>query len=149
MKLSLRPALDQDLAFCELLSQRNMTRYRQARGIPWDPVRFATDWAAFENLMILAQSRVVGLLRLVTEHDALGLRDLQVLPEYQRQGIGSWAVQQAQSMAASRGFQRLQLRVYEENPATALYTRLGFKAESVTCGTVHMAWEQPPPAEVR
>jgi len=144
MKLSLRPANDQDLAFCEWLSHRNMAGYLDVRGVEWDPGRFAASWAEFENRMILAESTVVGLLRLVAEQDALGLRDLQILPEYQRQGIGSWAVQEAQSLAASRGFRRLRLRVYEENPAKALYVRLGFKVESVDPGTVHMAWEQPP-----
>lgn len=148
MKFSLRPANDQDLAFCELLNRRNMTGYLDARGIQWDPARFAASWVEFENLMILKESTVVGRLRLVAEHDALGLRDLQILPEYQRQGIGSWAIRQARTIAASRGFRRVQLRVYEENPASALYARLGFKAESVVCGTVHLAWEPPPRHEL-
>jgi len=121
-----------------------MSGYFAARGIPWDPSRFLASWAEFENLLILAESQVVGLLRLVPEQDALGLRDLQVVPEHQRQGIGSWAVQQAQAIAAGRGFRRLQLRVYEENPAKALYARLGFKAQSVVGGTVHMVCELPP-----
>src|SRR5690606_23293649 len=79
-------------------------------------------------------------LRLVPEHDALGLRDLQVLPERQGLGIGTWAALQAQAITASRDFLRLQLRVYEENPARALYARVGCKTESVSGGTVHMAW---------
>ncbi|MDC7808308.1 GNAT family N-acetyltransferase [Luteimonas sp BLCC-B24] len=144
MRLSLQPADDQALAFCESLNRRNMAGYLAARGISWDSSRFLASWVEFENLMILAESQVVGLLRLVPEQDALGLRDLQIVPEHQGQGIGSWAVQQAQSIAASRGYRRLQLRVYEENPAKAMYARLGFKAESVVDGSVHMACELPP-----
>ena len=144
MELSLRPAEDQELAFCEALNRLNMDGYLAARGVAWDSSRFAASWAKFENLMILRESQVVGLLRLLPERGALGLRDLQVVPEHQGQGIGTWAVRQAQVIAADRGFSRLQLRVYEENPAAALYARLGFRAESVMDGTVHMAWQLPP-----
>ena len=144
MKLSLRPAADKDRAFCESLHRRNMGGYRATRDIAWDRDRFLASWLDFENLLILADSDVVGLLRLVPEQNALGLRDLQVLPRCQGQGIGTWAVQQAQAITVSRDFIRLQLRVYEENPARALYARLGFKTESVAGGTVHMAWAVPP-----
>jgi len=144
MKLSLRLADDQERAFCESLNRRNMGKYLAARGIAWEPDRFLASWAEFENLIILVESHPVGLLRLVPEQDALGLRDLQIVPEHQGQGIGSWAVRQAQSIAASRGYRRLQLRVFEENPAKALYARFGFKAESVVDGTIHMVCELPP-----
>jgi ribosomal protein S18 acetylase RimI-like enzyme len=144
MRLSLQPADDQALAFCESLNRRNMAGYLAARGTSWDSSRFLASWVEFENLMILAESQVVGFLRLVPGQDALEIRDLQIVLEHQGQGIGSWAVQQAQSIAASRGYRRLQLRVYEENPAKALYARLGFKAESVVGGSVHMACGLPP-----
>ena len=144
MELSLRPAEDQEIAFCESLNRQNMSGYLAARNVAWDSSRFSVSWADFENLIILLESQVVGLLRLFPERDALGLRDLQIVPERQGQGIGSWAIRRAQAITADRGFNRLQLRVYEENPAAALYARLGFKAESVVDGTVHMAWQLPP-----
>ena len=143
MRLSLRPAADEEHAFCESLNRRNMGGYLATRGIAWDPDRFLASWLEFENLLILAESDIVGMLRLVPEQDAIGLRDLQVLPQRQGQGIGTWAVQQAQAITVSRDFLRLQLRVYEENPARALYARLGFKTESVAGGTVHMSWAVP------
>ena len=149
MRLSLRPATDEERAFCESLNRRNMGGYLATRGIAWDPDRFFASWLEFENLMILADSNVVGLLRLIPEQDALGLRDLQVLSPRQGQGIGTWAAQQAQAMTVSRGFLRLHLRVYEENPARALYAHLGFKTESVAGGTVDMAWAVPPNKSVR
>ena len=144
MRLSLRSAADEERAFCESLNRRNMGGYLDSRGIVWDPDRFLASWLEFENLLIIAESDIVGLLGLVPEQDALGLRDLQVLPQRQGEGIGTWAVQQAQAITVSRDLLRLQLRVYEENPARALYARLGFKTESVAGGTVHMAWAVPP-----
>lgn len=139
MKLSLRLAENQDVVFCEALTRSNMSGYLAARGVPWDESRYRASWVEFENWMIVADSQVVGLLRLAREQDALGLRDLQIVPARQGQGVGAWAVQQAQSIAARRGLHRLQLRVYEESPAKALYVRLGFKAESVEGSKLHMA----------
>ena len=104
-----------------------MGGYLDSRGIVWDPDRFLASWLEFENLLIIAESDIVGLLRLVPEQDALGLRDLQVLPQRQGQGIGTLEVRQAQAITVSRDLLRLQLRVYEENPARALYALLGFK----------------------
>ena len=144
MRLSLRPAAAEERAFCEWLNRRNMGGYLATRGIAWDPGRFVSSWIEFENLIILMESDAVGLLRLAPEANALGLRDLQVIQEHQGRGIGTWAVQQAQAFAATRGFPRLQLRVYEESPARTLYARLGFETESIAGGTVHMAWAVPP-----
>lgn len=141
--LSLRPADDSDRDFCERLNRRNMSGYLARRGIEWDSTRFEGSWKDFENLIILRSSFAVGHLRLTPEPLALGLRDLQILPEHQHQGIGSWAVQQAQAIAALRGFRGLKLRVYEENPAKALYARLGFRPVSIIAGTVHMVWDTP------
>jgi len=143
MEFSLRPAAEKDLAFCESLNRANMSEYLAARGIPWDTERFHTSWNEFENLVIRLERQDVGLLRLAQEQSALGLRDLQVLPTHQNHGVGSWAVRQAQNIAAERGFKRLQLRVYEENPARRLYSRLGFKAELTKDGIVHMVYELP------
>jgi ribosomal protein S18 acetylase RimI-like enzyme len=122
-----------------------MGAYLAARAIAWDRQRFLASWQAFENLLVVADADVVGLLRLLPEQDGLGLRDLQVVPQCQGRGIGTWAVQQAQAIAAGRGVRRLQLRVYEENPARDLYARLGFRTERIDGGTVHMAWDVPSP----
>jgi len=144
MRLSFRTAEDNELEFCEFVNRQNMSGYLAARGIPWDSDRFRASWMEFENLMILAESEAVGLLRLAPEKAALGLRDLQVSLSHQGRGIGSWAILQTLIIAADRGFRRVQLRVYEENPAKALYSRLGFRTEAIVDGTAHMAWVLPP-----
>lgn len=144
MELSLRIAQDHERTFCESLNRLNMGRYLAARGVAWDPLRFRSSWAEYENLMILRGAQAVGVLRLLPEPGGLGLRDLQIDPEHQGKGIGSWAVWQAQAIAAQRGFSRLQLRVYEDNPAAALYVRLGFSVDSAAHGTLHMTWQVPP-----
>lgn len=143
MKLSLRQATNDDAPFCEELNRRNMDPYRAVRRIRWDAERFRGSWAEFDNLLILDHIEPVGLLRLCNEDGTLGLRDLQVLPERQGQGIGAWAVRQTQALAVERGAAGVQLRVYQENPAARLYRRLGFEARYVVDGVIHMAWTPP------
>lgn len=144
MQLSLRPAGDDDRTFCEDLNRRNMSAYLASRQIPWDSRIYSASWSEFENLIILERTDAVGLIRLAPETDALAIRDLQVLPEHQGRGIGSWAIQQALIIAAQRRTRLLQLRVYQESRAQQLYARLGFNVQSVIGGTVHMAYELPP-----
>lgn len=139
MDLALRPALDAECEFCETLHRRNMSAYMAARDIPWEPGRYRASWAEFENLMILADGRIVGLLRLLEDDGALEIRDLQIDPSHQGRGIGTWAVQQAKSLAAERGLGSIRLRVFEENPARALYSRLGFRTRAIVAGKVHMS----------
>ena|SRR5690606_3642296 len=139
MRISIRPASDSDIAFCEALSRNNMAHYHAARGVAWDRERFEATWSDFENHMLLANDEMVGVLRLLANNDALDIRDLQVLPAWQDQGIGSWAIDWTRAETVRRGFRRVGLRVFADNPALRLYERLGFKAASMDDdGKVHM-----------
>jgi ribosomal protein S18 acetylase RimI-like enzyme len=131
MQVSLRPAVDSDIAFCEVLSRGNMAHYHAARGIEWNTELFVSTWNELENHLILADGKVAGLLRLLTVDDTLDIRDLQVLPAWQNQGVGSWAVAWTRAEAARRGLSRVGLRVFADNPALKTYERIGFKAEAV------------------
>lgn len=143
MRLQLRPALEADFAFCESLTRTNMASYHSARGIVWDPGRFLASWAQFDNSVITANGDCAGLLRLLVVGAALEIRDLQVVPAYRGLGIGTWAVARVESLAGSHGLGELRLRVYTDNPARHLYARLGFKADSIGGGVIHMSYGLP------
>ena len=134
----LRVADDGDYAFCEMLSLSNMKRYLDARSIPWDPQRFAQNWPQFENYILCRSTENVGLLRLLELEGYLEIRDLQLLPAFQSQGIGSWAISQTACLAQQRAISALRLRVYEENPAQALYRRHGFEVVALEARVIHM-----------
>jgi GNAT superfamily N-acetyltransferase len=136
--LSLRQATDADILFSEALSRDNMLRYRQALGIDWDPARYRHSWLEFENLVIEIAGVPVGVLRLSVSPGALEIRDLQLLPAHFGEGIGGWALRQALALARSRGFGALALRVYADNPALRLYTRLGFEVVRRDGVVLHM-----------
>jgi ribosomal protein S18 acetylase RimI-like enzyme len=138
MNLSIRTADSSELAASESLSCLNMSSYRSARCIAWDPRRFRLSWGQFENLAIVHGSQCCGFIRLLPEGEALAIRDLQIDPRFQGKGIGTWAIVQVKGMARARGYNVLRLRVYPENPAMALYARLGFCVERVEDAVVHM-----------
>lgn len=142
-ELSLRPALDADFGFCESLTRANMASYLAARGIPWDPQRHLASWARFENLVISADGSPAGILRLLQVEGALEIRDLQVLAPLTGQGIGAWAIEQAKRLATQRGLPEVRLRVYVENPAQRLYSRLGFRCVASDNGVMHLSCSLP------
>lgn len=147
MGLSLRPASEDELAASESLSRLNMVGYRASRGVSWDTERFRLSWDEFENLAIVHGSERCGFIRLMPEGGALAIRDIQIAPAFQRRGIGAWAIAQVMHMAALRGYPAVQLRVYPENPAMALYCKLGFSADRVEDAVVHMRCPVPPNKE--
>ncbi|MGQ0800699.1 MAG: GNAT family N-acetyltransferase [Pseudomarimonas sp.] len=138
MNLSLRPARSDEMAASELLSRLNMASYRSSRGVSWDPERFRASWLEFENIAIVDGQKCCGFIRLLTEGETLEIRDLQIDPGLQGQGIGSWAISQVKAMAAARGYRAVRLRVFPENPAMNLYTRLGFSVDRDDGGLLHM-----------
>ena len=144
MRLALRPAAGDQLEFCEVITRGNLSAYLATRGTPWDPGFYRASWKEFENLVILADDRIAGVLRLRVDDGALEIRDLQVDPACQGRGIGSWAIGQAKSLAADRGLGMIRLRVFVENPARALYAQLGFESEAIAAGKVHMSFILPP-----
>jgi len=141
MRLELRPAGEADRDFCEALTRGNMAAYREARGIAWEPARFAASWTVFERQLLVADGRIAGVLMLLQRGDALEIRDLQLLPGCRGQGIGTWALDQAKLDARRRGLATLRLRVYPDNPARRLYARHGFVVEGEIDGLMHMAWK--------
>lgn len=63
---------------------------------------------------------------LKSDGETLFIRDLQIEPSKQRQGIGREAITWAIAHAQTSGYAQLALRVFAENPAASLYQALGF-----------------------
>ena len=74
-----------------------------------------------------------------SREDELFLSELQLLPQFQRRGIGSVIIRQLQSEAKSRGLP-LRLQVLRDNQAQRLYERLGFIVMGETDTVVKMEW---------
>jgi ribosomal protein S18 acetylase RimI-like enzyme len=113
-----------------------MSSYRASRGISWDSERLRLG--EFENRAIIQDSQCLGFIRLLAEAGALAIRDIQIVQEFEGKGVGTWAIEQIKLLASERGYASVTLRVNPENPAMALYIRLGFGVERIGDAVVHM-----------
>lgn len=68
----------------------------------------------------------IGMTRLVKKDLPWHLRHIQLLPEYQRRGIGQLLLEDILSEATTNSA-RILLNVLKVNPAHRLYSRLGFR----------------------
>lgn len=109
------------------LTRVNMLQYYQARNIVWEPERYELMWAESENFDVKYQGQWAGIIRLSSDRNALHLRDVQIVPKYQNLGIGFQCLSYARHKAKRQGLSRLRLLVFEENPASNLYLKFGFK----------------------
>lgn len=130
-----------NMAFVEQLTRRNMEPYYKELGISWDHTVFEKNWSEFETYEIILNNCRVGVLRLSHDESAYYIRDLQIEPSWQHQGLGSQAISYTVEVAKKAGFQILRLRVFCINPAVALYERKGFRICKTEGGTHYMERE--------
>ncbi len=103
-----------------------MHAYRSARGWDWNTEAFLASWKETENFVLLLPHGEAGLFRFTAEPQALYIRDVQIYGRYQRQGAGTFAVRYVERLASERGLAKVRLRVFRENPAQRLYSRLRY-----------------------
>ncbi len=96
--------------------------------------------AAIDIILCKADGTPVGRHLVERQQDAYRSIDLAVLPEFQNQGIGGWALRQMQRLAAAQSLP-FRLRVLRSNPALRLYTRLGFLRVSGDEIAYEMEWQ--------
>ena len=96
-----------------------------AWGEPRQDCFFDRSWGREPHSIIQVEGEAAGVLG-VTEHpDHLLLANLYILPEYQRQGIGTSIIAKLQARAESLP---IRLQVLHKNQARMLYARCGFVA---------------------
>ncbi len=127
-----------DKAFAETLIRHNMAAYHQQLGWHWDTALFDQQWRELESYELVVNATPVGVLCLQQEHSAYHIRELQIAPSWQRQGLGTAALHFAEAHARQAGIHWLRLRVFSINPAMALYERMGFRVLTTEGGVQAM-----------
>lgn len=158
MKLSFRPITEKDKAF--LAQVYASTRWDELAPVPWtddqkkDFLQFQFEaqhthymehfpYASFE--LILLKNKPIGRLYLDRRQDEIRIVDIALLPDYRNQGIGSKLLKDI--LAEGQQNQLLvRIHVEQNNPAMALYTRLGF--EKVAEQGVYWLMEWHPTPEI-
>ena len=128
--LSYRPAVDTDLDFLYELYKAAMMPYLVDAFGPWDEDQQREE---FRKCFNPAEVRVIqwdgadaGAVHVQERAEELFIASIEVLPRFQRRGIGTAVVRDVLAQAARQG-KPVALRVLKGNiGARSLYQRLGF-----------------------
>ena len=137
---SLRPATSDDREFLYTLHRASMREYVDATW-GWDEDwqrtyyddRFDVDGVS----IVMSYGQAIGTLSVSHDDDQVVLNALELLPEYQRRGLGTAITQQVIENAAREG-KPVWLQVLKVNPARQLYERLGFDTTGESPTHYHM-----------
>lgn len=124
--LRLQPATERDLPFARELTRVNMRRYYDHYGVVWRPDAFDSEWPQRESYCVERNGIVVGFLSISVERDYLYVRDVQLIEACRGEGIGTWIMAHVAKRAADERLSSTRLKVFKNNPAAALYRRLGY-----------------------
>ncbi len=122
--LLLRPATDQDVVELSSLNERCMRPYSEAF-YPWDTHRFCDEFDSAEVEVLEYEDRIIGMLKCRRNREYLYLAELQLDADFRNCGIGTSLMRLTLSRARTLDVP-VRLQVLRNNPARALYERLGF-----------------------
>ncbi|WP_164914106.1 GNAT family N-acetyltransferase [Aquimarina sediminis] len=75
--------------------------------------------------VVFKSNKKVGVLKYEEREDTIEILQIQILPDYQGQGVGKSLIEDLVTKSRDLN-KRLQLKVLKENPAKKLYERIGF-----------------------
>ncbi len=129
MNIELIPADDSDRDFFESLNELVYRGILERQVGHWDVARerqkFDQEWKEQSVQKIYLSGELVGGFWVQEFKSHRQLREIQIHPKYQNQGLGT-RILQSLIEQCSREKMELRLRVLKLNPAVALYKRLGF-----------------------
>jgi ribosomal protein S18 acetylase RimI-like enzyme len=144
MRIALRPATPEDMAFARGLYLDNMREVSQRIGFVWDEAqqtaRFNARFVVVEVSIIVLDGADIGWMQIAASDTELFLKQFFVHPKHQRRGIGTELLRSLIERA-SRDRKAVTLGVVKGNPARSLYERHGFRVTGEDAYKVYMALE--------
>jgi ribosomal protein S18 acetylase RimI-like enzyme len=132
--IKLRPATNEDYDFLYSLHRETLKDYIDATWgweENWQQEYFREHFTSAEKDIIQFKGEDIGCLSVRDEGDHLFLAYIAVLPNFQRQGIGTRLIKGVMDEAEEKAVP-VTLRVLRVNPARALYEHLGFEVVKMT-----------------
>ena len=109
----------------------------------WQRANFLEEMATACTWVVEIDSGMAGYLQFEDEAARMYVRNIALLPSFQRLGIGTWLVEELQAKAAARGVP-IELSVFRTNVmARRFYERLGFVRTRDAQAHIHMTWHGP------
>ena len=130
MKISLRTAIEDDLAILDSIYTKNMRDYVE-QNYSWNGNLFKNKFVPDDYIVILQQREILGFLKIVTENNSLYLGEIQIKDTHQNKGIGTRILQSIIDRGKAKE-RRIWLQVLKGNPAIKLYQRLKFEVFAET-----------------
>ncbi|PWQ97488.1 GNAT family N-acetyltransferase [Leucothrix arctica] len=110
------------------ISEQLMLGYYQENDLEWKRQKRYELLATIEHFHITREGAVAGFFAYAFRERHLYLYDLQILPEYQSQGLGSSIMRHLMTVAESTPLKTIKLCVFKSNTAAYnFYMRLGFE----------------------
>ncbi len=128
MNLELVKAQKEDIDFLYDLRMQTMSEHLKKAGVHLSKEEHLSriDHQFDQSFLVMQVEQKVGMLKLAEEDDSLEITQLQILPEFQGDGIGKHLLEQTISKGKSEN-KEVKLKVLKRNPAKFLYLRNGFK----------------------
>jgi ribosomal protein S18 acetylase RimI-like enzyme len=128
-RFKLRDARESDFSFAEALYLGTMEPLLSELG-DWDRDKFRKrirgSFKASESQVITIDGRDIGFMQVIETDGDLNFAQLHLVDDYRGQGIGTEIFTDLVTRAERDG-KTISLSVPRNNPAIALYKRLGFK----------------------
>jgi len=142
--IGFRRAVTTDIQFLLALRKTSMNEHLLRAGIPLSDQYHLSRINEFfsDSHVILRDKQAVGLIKLGVLPVSLHIRQLQILPEYHRMGMGSYVIDVVKRQARKLNLP-ITLNVLLENPAKSLYLRHGFLVTEKNDFEYKMSWLLP------
>jgi len=105
-------------------------------------LHYKTHYANAEYSIVLYDGKPAGRLYLHQQPTDLRIMEVLLAPEYRGSGIGTMLLRDILDRAAAAGHS-VSIHVEQENPARALYERLGFRQIDTFGVYLLMEWKPP------
>lgn len=137
----LRPATQADAKLFYAVIHQTMRSFIVATWGAWDEDRVrreSKDDSASPNAMVVqVEGQDIGVLLVEEEPTHLQVRQVYLLPQYQKQGIGGQLLGLVVKRSAASA-KPVRLRVLRVNPAKQFYEKLGFEVTDEDNDFFHM-----------
>ena len=135
MDITLRPVRNEDKEFCRRVHHTALRDVVIRQFGQWDDTLqdnfFEKSWSSLSLEIIEVDGQAAGTFSREIHPDYFAIAQLYLLPQFQKQGIGTKLLLEQLDKAHSLGLQ-VRLNVLLENRARKLYESLGFKVTGKT-----------------
>lgn len=129
MNVTRRPSVEGDLEWARTVHHAAVRAVVERQFGAWNELEqdrfFDRDWSGGDFEVIELDGERCGYVCIESRSDVVFVRELDVAPEFQRRGIGTFIMAGAIDTARDRGVPVV-LETLHENEAANLYRRLGF-----------------------